>query len=115
MMTSGQQAAWYYCRRRRRLKNQHVVVMLAPRGATLPNGVTATVQFMSGVTALDNKQGITSLSLSGANAADFQLTGKTLQLKAGVVLTAGVPKVVSVDATNTKKGVAHHTFTLTVT
>lgn len=116
MMTAAQQATFYFIRRRRRLANARTVVMLSPRVATIAaTASVATKRFMSGVTVLDNAEGTSTLSLSGANASDFQLTGLNLELKSGVTLSAGTPKVVVVTASNAVKGNASHTFTLTVT
>jgi hypothetical protein len=115
-MTAAQQAAFYFIRRRRRLANARTVVMLSPRTATIAaTASVASARFMSGVTALDNNEGTSIVALSGADASDFQMTGLNLELKSGVTLSAGVPKVVSVDVTNATKGDASHLFTLTVT
>jgi len=115
-MTAARQAAFYYSRRRRRLQNARTVVFVTPRSASISETAsTASARFMSGVTVLDNREGVSVLSLSGADASDFQLDGLNLELKSGVTLTAGTPKVVSVDVANAVKGDASHLFTLTVT
>lgn len=115
-MTAAQSAAMYFIRKRRRAKNAANVVMLHPRAATIEaTASVASARFMSGVTVLDNAEGTNIMSLSGADASDFQLTGLNLELKSGVTLSAGTPKVVVVEAANAVKGDASHTFTLTVT
>ncbi len=116
MPTNAQAAARYYIRKRRRLKNQSTTLSLSPRSASLDNGVsTAAARFMSGVTVHDNREGESSLSLSGPDASDFQLTGLNLELKSGVTLSEGVPKTVIVEVENAVKGDASFPFTLTVT
>ncbi len=115
-MNNAQAAAFYHTRKRRRLKNASTVLTLSPRSATIAaTASVAAARFMSGVYVRDNDEGTSSLALSGADAASFQLTGNNLELKIGAVLSAGVPKVVSVDVTNATKGNASFPFTLTVT
>ena len=109
-------AAQYFVRKRRRLHNAGLVVQLTPRQASLDHGAsTAAATRLCGVNAVDNREGVTTLSLSGAAASSFQLTGNDLELKSGVSLTQGQTLVVRVEGSNTVKGDAHNDFTLRIT
>lgn len=116
MATAAQKAAFYYSRRRRRHANARTVLVLEPRVASIDDAASVDeARLMCGITIVDNNEGESSLSLSGADAGDFELDGNNLMLSSGVTLTAGTPKVVSVDVENAVKGDASHLFTLTVT
>lgn len=119
-MNSAQQAAWYYSRRRRRAKNAPVSVFTEPRASSIARatdiGAHPPGLVVAGVTVVDGAAGVSTVTLSGADAADFACDdGLNLVLLSTATLFVGVPKVVTVEVTNTVKGNASHDFILDVT
>lgn len=116
--TNGQAAAFYFARKHHRDKHARMFVVLSPREATIVHQTVAAdtqVSQVSSVLLVRPKPGITTYSLTGPNAASFVLSGRSVRVKAGTVLVAGVPITCNVVATNTIKGAASAKLILQVT
>ena|SRR6478736_5559545 len=113
-MDNAQAAAYYYARKKRRLLNQPLSLIVQPRAFSIAHQTLAADTFVAGVRAVDNEVGVTTLSLTGTDAAQFKLVGNNLELKSGDVLVAGTLNV-TVHASNTVKGTSDYPYQVTVT
>ncbi len=96
-------------------------VVMTPSSATLAeNASTTSATSISTIAITDDGQGTNTLSLSGTDAASFEIVGNALRLKAGVSLNFESKSsfVVRVNVDDTTVGStpdAYQDFTLTIT
>lgn len=110
--------SWQFQKRRRARMAKALSVSLSHRSATLPDDTDTTGRVrVTSASFNDAGVGSSTLSLGGADAADFEIEGGSVYLKAGTALDAGTkPRydlLVQVD--NTIKGTAKVAFTLNIT
>lgn len=113
MLTPAQATSFYYARKRNR--DARLSIGVSPRSSSIGHQTLAADTTVAQVDALVGDRGVTTLSLTGASASKFKLSGRLVQVKSGTVLAAADLLTVTVKATNTLLGVAQAGIEVKVT